>query len=107
MNSETYLICEIIELLSAALKVDAHTNSSKIIVSDNQSSCPILGQIEFLRSDKVDLVRAEDQRRDAGDLSQQRDAVVEGRLPILSLIEALLIRLSELGLCIKGRDGDR
>lgn len=41
-----------------------------------------------------------------GQLGEQRNAVVKGGLPVVSLVETLLVGLGELGLVVEGRDGN-
>ena len=40
-----------------------------------------------------------------GKLSKKRDGVIEGRLPVVSLVQALLVGLGELGLVVESRHG--
>lgn len=42
---------------------------------------------------------------DRGQLGQQRDGVIKGRLPVIGLVETSLVRLGKLGLVVERRNG--
>lgn len=67
---------------------------------------PILVEINLGRESTAAVVSVlVDLGGNGGQLSEQRDGVVKGRLPVVSLVEALLVGLGELGLVVEGRDG--
>lgn len=62
---------------------------------------PVLVGVQDLGTDRVDLIRTEDESSDTRDLSQQRDAVFESWLPVVGLAETLLVGLCKHGLRIQ------
>ena len=68
---------------------------------------PILGGIQLLCTNGINLVGTENKRRHTRNLSQQRNAVVKGRLPVLGLVETLLVSLGKLRLGVESGDRDR
>lgn len=68
---------------------------------------PILLEVDLGREGAAALVRVVvDLGGDGGELREQRDGVVEGRLPVVGLADAGLVGLGELGGVVQGRDGD-
>ena len=62
---------------------------------------PILGRVELLGADGVDLVGTEDESSNTGDFGKEGDAVVEDWLPVVGLVETLLVGAGELGLSVE------
>lgn len=91
---ETEEVLEVLVLL-AALAKHGSVVVGPILVEVNlggESTAAVVGVL-------VDL------GGNGGQLSQQGDGVIKGRLPVVSLVEALLVGLGELGLVVEGRDG--
>lgn len=68
---------------------------------------PILLEIDLGGESTATTVRVlVDLSSNGGQLGEQFNAVVKGGLPVVSLVEALLIGLGELGVVVEGRDSN-
>jgi hypothetical protein len=91
---ETEEILEVLVLLAALAE-----HSGEVVA-------PILVKVDLSRKGTAATVGVlVDLRGDGGQLGEERDAVIKGRLPVVGLVETLLVSLCELGLVIEGRDG--
>jgi hypothetical protein len=91
---ETEEILEVLVLLAALAE-----HGSEVIT-------PILVEIDLSRKSTATTVGVlVNLGRNGRQLSEEGDAVIEGRLPVVSLIQALLVGLCELGLVVEGGDG--
>lgn len=64
---------------------------------------PILLEVDLGGKSTATLVGVlVDLGRDSGQFGEKRDAVVKGRLPVIGLVEALLVRLGKLGCVVQG-----
>ncbi len=68
---------------------------------------PILGRVKLLSADEVDFVRAENEGRDTGDLCEKGDSIVECRLPVVGLVDALFVELGKFGLGVESCGNNR
>lgn len=86
--------------------VEALVLLAALAEEDGEVVGPILGGVELLGADGVDLVGAEDQGGHARDLREEGNAVVEGGLPVVGLVHALGVLFRKRGLGVEGGDGD-
>lgn len=65
---------------------------------------PVLSGVELLFANLLDLIRAEDQCCETGDLGEEGNAVIKSRLPVARLVKTVGISFGELGFGVQSRN---